>query len=155
MKAGTSASLQQEVSRINCRCDARLTPAPPAKTPNLPVPASSLDASTPLGFSQNPSRPSGAPFSSDHPAILREFADHDAKEVDVLHEYVRWLSAREVLVPKILFTYRVWGSTRMGDRLVDVDATPLEKHPGNHSPIYRDCLRSVLFRPLHRGQGTL
>ncbi len=26
---------------------------------------------------------------------------------------------------KILFTYRVWGSTRMGDRAVEVDATPL------------------------------
>jgi hypothetical protein len=60
-------------------------------------------------------------------AILRGFADHHAKEVDVLHQYVRWLSARDVLAPKILFTYRVWGSTRMGDRLVDVDATPLEK----------------------------
>jgi hypothetical protein len=48
-------------------------------------------------------------------AILRRFADHHAKEIVILHEYVRWLSARDVLAPKILFTYRVWVSTRMGD----------------------------------------
>jgi hypothetical protein len=58
-------------------------------------------------------------------AVLRGFADKHSNEIDVLHEYVRWLSTRDVLAPKILFTYRVWGSTRMGDRSVDVDATPL------------------------------
>ena len=30
-----------------------------------------------------------------------------------------------ILAPKILFTYRVWGATRMGDRSVDVDTTAL------------------------------
>lgn len=58
-------------------------------------------------------------------AILVGFADKHSNEIDVLHEYVRWLSTRDVLAPKILFTFRVWGSTRMGDRSVDVDATPL------------------------------
>jgi Putative DNA-binding domain len=59
--------------------------------------------------------------------ILRRFADEHSKEINTLHEYVRWLSARDVLAPTILFTYRVGGSTRMGDRSFDVDATPLEK----------------------------
>jgi hypothetical protein len=58
-------------------------------------------------------------------AILRGFADKHSNEIDVLREYVRWLSTRDVLAPKILFTYRVWGSTRIGDRAVEVDATPL------------------------------
>jgi hypothetical protein len=45
------------------------------------------------------------------------YARRTATRIDVLHEYVRWLSARDILAAKILFTYRVWGATRMGDRL--------------------------------------
>lgn len=48
--------------------------------------------------------------------ILRRFAEEHAGEIKTLHDYVLWLAARDVLAPKILFTYRVWGSTRMGDR---------------------------------------
>lgn len=48
--------------------------------------------------------------------ILRRFAADRATEIDALRQYVLWLAARDVLAPKILFTYRVWGSTRMGDR---------------------------------------
>ena len=47
---------------------------------------------------------------------LRRFAEDHAAEINTLHEYILWLAARDVLAPKILFTYRVWGSTRMGDR---------------------------------------
>ena len=53
------------------------------------------------------------------------YARRTATRIDVLHEYVRWLSARDILAAKILFTYRVWGATRMGDRSVDVDTTAL------------------------------
>ncbi len=48
--------------------------------------------------------------------ILRRFAEEQAAEITTLRDYVLWLAARDVLAPKILFTYRVWGSTRMGDR---------------------------------------
>jgi hypothetical protein len=48
--------------------------------------------------------------------ILRRFVEKHAAEIATLRDYVLWLSARDVLTPKILFTYRVWGSTRMGDR---------------------------------------
>ncbi len=48
--------------------------------------------------------------------ILRRFAEDHATEIDTLRQYVLWLAGRDVLAPKILFTYRVWGSTRMGDR---------------------------------------
>ena len=36
-------------------------------------------------------------------------------------DYVTWLAKRHPMVPRILFTYRVWGSTRMADRDMDVD----------------------------------
>jgi predicted metal-dependent hydrolase len=52
---------------------------------------------------------------------LKQFAqDHDA-EIKALHQFVLWLAARDVLAPAILFTYRVWGSTRMSDRHFKVD----------------------------------
>ncbi len=76
-------------------------------------------------------------------AILRGFADSHGKEIEVLHEYVRWLSIRDVLAPKILFTYRVWGSTRMGVRSVDVDAAPVHPGPPN--------FRCKCFAPDKRG----
>jgi hypothetical protein len=47
---------------------------------------------------------------------LRRFAEEHATEISTLRDYVLWLATRDVLAPKILFTYRVWGSTRMGDR---------------------------------------
>ncbi len=49
---------------------------------------------------------------------LREFAESRTEEVQVLLEYVHWLAARDALTPGILFTYRVWGSTRMADRRI-------------------------------------
>src|SRR5437870_5651402 len=50
---------------------------------------------------------------------LRDFVDGHVARIDVLHDYVRWLSTRDVLAPTILFNYRVWGSTRMSDRWVE------------------------------------
>jgi hypothetical protein len=61
---------------------------------------------------------------------LRRFAENHMTEIDALHEYVQWLSARDLMAPKILFTYRVWGSTKRADRWIDVDAkTPEEESP--------------------------
>jgi hypothetical protein len=63
------------------------------------------------------------PDSYDHLLTsLREFADAHAKEIQQLHEYAKWLHERDVLAPSILFSYRVWGSTRRGDRWIDVAA---------------------------------
>jgi hypothetical protein len=47
---------------------------------------------------------------------LKEFAEKNKTEIGVLCEYVTWLEGRNDLAPCILFTYRVWGSTRMSDR---------------------------------------
>lgn len=49
---------------------------------------------------------------------LREFAENRREEIERLLNYVRWLEARDPLAPGILFTYRVWGSTRMADRWI-------------------------------------
>ncbi len=58
---------------------------------------------------------------------LRRFAEDHIAEIDTLHEYVRWLAARDTMAPKILYTYRVWGSTRMSDRWVEVGAGTPER----------------------------
>jgi hypothetical protein len=41
---------------------------------------------------------------------LKDFAEQHRANIDSLHEYVSWLMKRDVMAPRILFTYRVWGS---------------------------------------------
>jgi Putative DNA-binding domain len=57
---------------------------------------------------------------------LRRFAEDRSAETAALYEYVRWLSSRDIMAPTILYTYRVWGSTRMSDRWVELNASSLE-----------------------------
>ncbi len=52
---------------------------------------------------------------------LRAFAEKNRTEVDRLEGYVTWLEERDPMAPRILFTYRVWGSTRMADREIDIE----------------------------------
>jgi len=52
---------------------------------------------------------------------LKDFAEKHRAEVDSLHAYVAWLMNRDLMAPRMLFTYRVWGSTQMSDRRVDVE----------------------------------
>ena len=59
-------------------------------------------------------------------AALRDFAVRHAADVLALHGYVTWLWGLEMLAPSILFTYRVWGSTRRDDRWADLTAQSLE-----------------------------
>lgn len=53
--------------------------------------------------------------------ILREFSDAHQPEIDLLYEYVSWLRSRHELAPTILFTYRVWGSTKRSDRWPEIE----------------------------------
>lgn len=53
--------------------------------------------------------------------ILRTFAEERATEIKTIHEFVHWLTARDVLAPTILFTYRVWGSTRRFERRFNLE----------------------------------
>jgi hypothetical protein len=50
--------------------------------------------------------------------MLKDFAEQHFHEIEVLKDYVSWLEARDPFAPRILFTYRVWGSTRMSDRQI-------------------------------------
>ena len=59
-------------------------------------------------------------------AISRGFADSHAAEIDVLRDYVIWLQSKDRLAPSTLFTYRVWGSTRAGDRMIETEADTFE-----------------------------
>jgi hypothetical protein len=52
---------------------------------------------------------------------LRDFAEQHRNEIYTLREYVMWLAKRHPMASRILFTYRVWGSTRMADREMNVD----------------------------------
>jgi hypothetical protein len=65
-------------------------------------------------------------------AFLRQFAERHSTEVEVLHGYVRWLAERDILAPHILFTYRVWGSTRRGERWIDVREIGIEEEESQH-----------------------
>lgn len=50
--------------------------------------------------------------------MLKNFAEQYFREIEALNNYVSWLEARDPLAPRILFAYRVWGSTRMSDRQI-------------------------------------
>jgi|SRR5579864_1228386 len=50
--------------------------------------------------------------------MLKDFAEQHLREIEALKGYVSWLEARDPMAPRILFTYRVWGSTRMSDRQI-------------------------------------
>lgn len=57
---------------------------------------------------------------------IKEFTESHSKEVDALYDYVVWLNKKDILAPSILFTYRVWGSTRLGDRTIKITATTID-----------------------------
>ena len=61
-------------------------------------------------------------------AKFRGFVEDCRAEIGVLYEYVVWLNRRSVLAPEILFTYKVWGSTQMADRTININfALPTAK----------------------------
>jgi schlafen family protein len=51
---------------------------------------------------------------------LAQLADRYLADIEVLLQFVNWLRERDEMAPRILFTYRVWGSTRMSDRTINV-----------------------------------
>ena len=64
---------------------------------------------------------------SDLIRAIREFTDSHGAEIHELNNFVVWLHNKNVLAPSILFTYRVWGSTRISDRYVKIiSANPEE-----------------------------
>ena len=57
---------------------------------------------------------------------LKEFADQHASDIDILHSYVLWLAQKHMFAPVILFSYRVWGTTRTADHSINLTADTLE-----------------------------
>jgi len=51
---------------------------------------------------------------------MKNFCIEHETEIQVLLDYVKWLDEKDPRAPSILFTYRVWGSTRMGDRTISI-----------------------------------
>jgi hypothetical protein len=51
---------------------------------------------------------------------LKNFADRHRADIESFHAYIGWLMKRDVMAPGILFTYRVWGSSRMSDRYMEI-----------------------------------
>jgi Putative DNA-binding domain len=60
---------------------------------------------------------------SDLHELLKRFADDHSKEIDALHRFVLWLASRDRLAPAILWTYRVWGSTKRANRELGFDVS--------------------------------
>lgn len=58
---------------------------------------------------------------------IKKFTERDGKEIHALHDYVVWLFSRDILAPIILFTPRVWGTTRLSDRMVQIRANSIEE----------------------------
>ena len=51
---------------------------------------------------------------------LRTFAETHQASIQQILDYVIWLRGRDALAPSIIFTYRVWGSTRRTERWITI-----------------------------------
>lgn len=61
---------------------------------------------------------------------IKTSTDDHEKEIHDLYDYVLWLHKKDVLAPRVLFTYRVWGTTRRSDRKIRIAANTIdEDHP--------------------------
>lgn len=69
-------------------------------------------------------------YSDSYPELIqkiKEFEDQHDAEIQSLYDYVLWLHQKDALAPIILFTYRVWGSTRRGDRWIDILTNDIDR----------------------------
>lgn len=70
--------------------------------------------------------------------VLVEFLTDHQHEIRTLTEFVDWLFETDDLYgPAILFSYRVWGSTRMADRLIEI---PLNDDPASEHDVLVSCI---------------
>lgn len=79
-------------------------------------------------------------------SILKDFAESHSEEIDAFYEYVTWLHNKDALAPSVLFTYKVWGTTRRGDRFIKVEADTL----GAEDPKTMKVITEIAFGLLHR-----
>ncbi len=58
---------------------------------------------------------------------LRDFAEEEEEAIDKVLRFAAWLFQRDSLAPVVMFNYRVWGSTRMAERSIDIEIEPPER----------------------------
>lgn len=69
-------------------------------------------------------------YSESYPDLvkrIKEFTELHKEEIHTLYDYVVWLNKKDVLAPSMLFTYRVWGSTRLSDRTVRIPTNDIDE----------------------------
>jgi hypothetical protein len=80
---------------------------------------------------------------------LRKVAETHSAQIDVLYDYTKWLYDRNKLAPDILFTYKVWGSTRRGDRTISL--TDTAETPEGENPCKLNALTEIALGVSARG----
>ena len=71
---------------------------------------------------------------------IKDFTEKHLKEINSVYDYVKWLNTKDILAPSILFTYRIWGSTNLGDREVTILSNNIEEDIGR----IKDCTETAL-----------
>ena len=61
--------------------------------------------------------------------LLARFMESHKKEIDNLYDFVLWLHSKDPLAPSMLFSYRVWGSTRRSQRWLELTSTEISVEP--------------------------
>lgn len=70
--------------------------------------------------------PSGIKTYGDLVTQLARFVDGHHSPINELYEFVVWLHGKDPLAPSILFSYRVWGSTRRSDRWLELPSPNID-----------------------------
>jgi len=58
---------------------------------------------------------------------IHGFTENNEKEIHDFYKYVLWLNEKDVLAPSLLFTYRVWGTTRRSERMIRITANTIDE----------------------------
>ncbi|MBI4202469.1 MAG: putative DNA binding domain-containing protein, partial [Chloroflexi bacterium] len=78
-----------------------------------------------LKDSANRLDPSEIQTYADLVALLSKFMDAHQEPIAKLYDFVACLHGKDPLAPAILFSYRVWGSTRRSDRWLELNSTDI------------------------------
>lgn len=60
---------------------------------------------------------------------IKEFCEEQKTHIDYLYNYVLWLNQKDTLAPSILFSDRVWSSSRQTDKDVTINVACIDDDP--------------------------
>jgi Schlafen, AlbA_2 len=83
---------------------------------------------------------------------IKTFAVKQSRRIAAVLEFVAWLHSRDPLAPSILFIYKVWGSTRMADRIAPL--TQSASSPSEETPEVMERLVEIAWGFQSRGLYT-